>query len=74
MKYFFAAYTTVAGEHAYAELGVLPASTWDNAEQRAIKGRKLFARYGWEECCFLDHIREIPRADYAVLKKYFAHV
>ena len=43
MKYFFAAYTTVAGEHAYAELGVLPAFTWDNAEQRAIKGRKLFA-------------------------------
>ena len=41
MKYFFAAYKTVAGEHAYAEFGVLPASTWDTAEKRAIKGRKL---------------------------------
>jgi hypothetical protein len=74
MKYFLAEYKTIDGEHEYSEFGVLPASTWDNAEKQAIKGRKLFTRFGWEEFCFLDHIREIPLADYEVLKKYCAQV
>ena len=74
MKYFLATYKTVAGDHEYTESGVLVSTSWNTAEKRAIKGRKLFIRFGFEECCFLDHIREIPREHYAVLKKYFANV
>jgi hypothetical protein len=74
MKYFFATYKTVIGEHAYAEFGALAASSWNSAEKRAIKGKHLFTRLGLEECCFLDHMREIPRGDFVALKKYFANV
>ena len=71
MKYFLATYKTCNGDHEYAEFGILTAPTGEKAEKQARKGRRFFTRAGWEEWCFLDYLQEIPKTDYAVLKKYF---
>jgi hypothetical protein len=70
MKYYLADYLTYDGEHEYSEYGVLSARDYASAEEKAKKGKKFFARFGWEEFCELFHIAEIPEGDFSVLGKY----
>ena len=74
MKYYIADYRTYDGEHEYLESGVLSARTFETAQKRAVKGRSLFTRYGWEEFCNFESIHEIPKADFEVLQKYLTKI
>lgn len=71
MKYYFVSYTTIDGEHEYAENAVFSASNEKEAQKTAVKGEKLFQRYGWEEFCKLSNYHEIPKDHYKILKEYF---
>ncbi len=51
MKCYLADYRTYVGDHEYLERGVLSSRSYETAEKRAVKDRKFFTRYGWEEFC-----------------------
>jgi hypothetical protein len=74
MKFYLAHYRTYDGEHEYVEYGVFASRSYETAEKRAVKGKRFFTRYGWEEFCQCEGIQEIPAADFAVLKKYFIKI
>lgn len=70
MKYFYVEYETRDGEHEYRESGVLKAKSLKAALKKAIRAKRLFDRFGWEEFCAHDETREISQIDYAVLKRF----
>ena len=51
MKYYLADYRAHVGDHEYLERGVLSSRSYETAKKPAVKDRKLFTRYGWEEFC-----------------------
>jgi hypothetical protein len=73
-RYFLVEYETRDGEHEYSEYAVTQANSLKQAERNAIKSKKLFDRYGWEEFCKMSLFDEISIKDYEVLKKYFIDV
>jgi hypothetical protein len=74
MKFYIAAYRTYDGEHEYVEYGVFASRSYETAEKRAVKGKRFFTRYAWEEFCQCEGIQEIPEADFEVLQKYFINI
>ena len=74
MKFYFVHYRTYDGEHEYVEYGIFASRSYEIAEKRAVKGKRFFTRYAWEEFCQYAGIQEIPAADFEVLKKYFINI
>lgn len=74
MKYFYVTYETRDGEHEYREGGVLQASNYKQALKKAVKAKRLFDRYGWEEFCEQNEVIEITRSEYLVLKRFMLDI
>lgn len=73
-KYYFVTYQTRDGEHEYREGGVLKAKNYTLALKKAIRAKRLYNRYGWEEFCAADALREITSIEYTVLKRFMLNL
>jgi hypothetical protein len=52
----------------------LSSRSYETAGKRAVKDRKFFIRYGWEEFCQFEGMHEILKSDVEVLKKYLTKI